>query len=360
VVSPPGGHHEHGSIVREVVTSHSAIRCVNAIPYVAVGLVSIQATPAVPHGDARVVSDVSHPRRLLDRDSRLPSATPTRRRNDRPARNLGLEVSAKTMSTPPLELANASPSVPGAAVDLRMLGGFELCADGVPIDLSAASQRLLALIALHGKPLRRTLVAGVLWPEKPQERANANLRSCLWRLEQPAHTPIVVCHGLTLALDRDVSVDVWRLERVGWAILEVPTTADPNEDPDLFVQPLLPGWYDDWVVMERERLAQLQARFLEGLVTALVAARQFARALDYAIRLVRADPLREQSQLCLLRVYAAEGCWGQISRQVAEYDNLMRDTFGCGVSAAFMSAANRLSQDCPRCLGIQVMDAARQ
>jgi DNA-binding SARP family transcriptional activator len=262
------------------------------------------------------------------------------------------------MSTPPLELPDASPSVPGVGVDLRLLGGFELCADGTPIDLSAASQRLVALIALQGRPLRRALAAGVLWPEKSQERASANLRSCLWRLEQPLHKPIVMSHGLTLALDRDVSVDVCRLERVGWAILEAPCSADPDEDPDLFVQPLLPGWYDDWVVMERERLAQLQARFLEGLVRALVAAQQFARALDYAIRLVRADPLREHSQLCLLRVYAAEGCWGQISRQVAEYDDLMRDTFGCGVSDTFVTAANELSQDCPRCLGTQLVDAA--
>jgi DNA-binding SARP family transcriptional activator len=198
------------------------------------------------------------------------------------------------------------------------------------------------LIALHGKPVPRALAAGILWSEKSEARAHANLRSCLWRLNQPEPRPVVVGRGLTLALHHEVSLDVFQLERLGWAILENPTSVDLHEVPDLFVHPLLPGWYDDWIVMERERLAQLQARFLESLVTALVCAHELTRALDYAVRLVRADPLREQSQLCLLRVYAAEGSWGQFRRQSSEYENLLRDTFGCDVSSGFRSAAGEL------------------
>jgi two-component SAPR family response regulator len=108
---------------------------------------------------------------------------------------------------------------------------------------------------------------------------------------------------------------------------------------------LLPGWYDDWVVLERERLAQLQARFLETLVTALVEVRELTHALDHAVRLVQADPLRERSQLCLLRVYAAEGSWGQLYRQLTAYEQLLRHSFGCGMTRAFRSAVTELMPD---------------
>jgi DNA-binding SARP family transcriptional activator len=248
------------------------------------------------------------------------------------------------MSAAPFELGPL-PNVSEIGVRLQLLGGFELWVDGIPIDLSAASQRLVALMAIQAKPIRRALAAGILWPEKSDARANANLRSCLWRLNEPGRRSVVVSRGLNLSLDDGVSLDVSHLERVGWAILHDPTLADSCEAPDLFIHPLLPGWYDDWVVMERERLAQLQARFLEAIVVALVSARKLTRALDHALRLVRADPFREQSQLCLLRVYAAEGSWRQFHQQLTEYEKLLREAFGCGVSSAFRSAAVALTPD---------------
>ena len=66
-------------------------------------------------------------------------------------------------------------SLCGARSHLRMLGGFEVTVDGRHVDIADASQRLLVLLALSGKPQRRTRVAGTLWPEKPEARAAANL-----------------------------------------------------------------------------------------------------------------------------------------------------------------------------------------
>ena len=231
---------------------------------------------------------------------------------------------------------------PAAEVHLRLLGGFDLAVLGRPVELSFAPQRLVALVAVHGKPISRTLAASTLWPEKPEARAHANLRSCLWRLKEPGLHHVLVS-GANLALGPQVSSDIDLLERLGWGVVDGSAPADVCRDLDLFVRPLLPGWYDDWVIMERERLAQLQARFLDNVVASLVAAGKLTRALDYAVRLVGADPLRERSQLCLLRVYAAEGSWGQLHEQLRSYEDLLRRTFGCGVTTAFRSAVTELA-----------------
>jgi DNA-binding SARP family transcriptional activator len=228
------------------------------------------------------------------------------------------------------------------AVELRLLGGFELSVGGTTLELSAMSQRLVALVALHGKPMPRMLAAATLWPEKTETRAYANLRSCLWRHKEPEPHPILVGAGSSLALGPDVALDVRRLERLGWAMIDGDGPPPPAEHCDLFTLPLLPGWYDDWVVMERERLALLQARFVEALVGALVASGQLTRAVNHAIRLVGADPLRERSQLCLLEVFAAEGSWGQIYEQLRSYEALLQTTFGCGVTGRFRAAVAEL------------------
>ena len=67
-------------------------------------------------------------------------------------------------------------------VELFLLDTFALRRRGQPLQIAASGERLLALLALHGRPASRKTVAGKLWPEKPDDRAAGNLRSVLWRM----------------------------------------------------------------------------------------------------------------------------------------------------------------------------------
>jgi hypothetical protein len=57
---------------------------------------------------------------------------------------------------------------------------------------------------------------------------------------------------------------------------------------------LLPGWYDDWVMFERERLRQLQLHALETMAHRLAKEHRYADAVDVALAAVRLEPLRER------------------------------------------------------------------
>ena len=55
---------------------------------------------------------------------------------------------------------------PGATGSrVLLLGGFQLVEGDAHVALAEGSQRLLALLAVRGRPMKRVLVAGTLWPE---------------------------------------------------------------------------------------------------------------------------------------------------------------------------------------------------
>jgi DNA-binding SARP family transcriptional activator len=145
-----------------------------------------------------------------------------------------------------------------------------------------------------------------------------------------------------LTLPPEVRLDVAALEEQGWTLLNSASGVPVNLRSDLFSQELLPGWYEDWVMVERERLSQLQIRFLEAFVHRLRERQEFTRAIDQAMRLVAIDPLRERSQLALIRALVDEGSWGRARWQAGQYCVLLEDSFGGNASAAFMAKYRHL------------------
>jgi DNA-binding SARP family transcriptional activator len=70
---------------------------------------------------------------------------------------------------------------------------------------------------------------------------------------------------------------------------------------------LLPGWYDDWVLHERERLRQLRLHALERAARIFLQERELDLAVALALEAVSAEPLRESANAVLISVYLAEG-----------------------------------------------------
>ncbi|MDJ0768571.1 MAG: BTAD domain-containing putative transcriptional regulator [Ilumatobacter sp.] len=225
--------------------------------------------------------------------------------------------------------------------------------DGIAIDLPDSTRRLIAYLALSDGPQERSLVAAILWPEKSDERAAANLRSSIWRMDAPTGVDLVSVHRSCIELGDDVSVDARDLQQSGWDLVHrgLDVSAAVDVDRRAFVAELLPGWYDDWVIAERERLTQLQLHFMEALAYALVRAGRIPEALDVAIRLSAADSLREGSQRVLLWAYCWEGSLGQARRQLERYRDELREEFGVEPSldlASIMQAvAAERGRGCP-------------
>jgi DNA-binding SARP family transcriptional activator len=213
-------------------------------------------------------------------------------------------------------------------VHLMLLGGFDLSCGGRSLPLPLGSQRVLAFVAVHKRPLQRLYVAGQLWTDLTDERAAATLRSALWRLHRAGHQ-LVVATNTHLALDPGVVVDFHEVEALAQSVVEEevdPRTLD-FEAVSLSGE-LLPDWYDDWIVVERERFRQLRLHALESLCDQLSARGQFAKAVEAGIAAVGSEPLRESAHRSLIGAYLAEGNPSDAIRQYRIYRDLVRTEFG--------------------------------
>ena len=211
-------------------------------------------------------------------------------------------------------------------VRLRLLDGFELRRDGTPVDLPLAAQRLLAFLALHDRPLTRLYVAGALWLDASEERSRANLRATLWRLRRPG-AALVEASSTHVRLGSEVVVDVTSLVATAMRTLR-DHDRDGEVDESCLSGELLPDWYDDWVLEERERLRQLQVHALEALAERLAAAGRYGEAVEAALAAVRAEPLRESAERVLVRIHLAEGNHGEALRRYLAYRRRLRDELG--------------------------------
>ena len=218
---------------------------------------------------------------------------------------------------------------------LSLLGGFELRCAGRDVAVARSGQRLLALLALQGRPLERCWVAGTLWLDATEERAGASLRSALWRLPQPGGTAVVDATTTHLRLARDLAVDVQELTGLAQG-LELPTAraGDDHLDPSVLASDLLPDWYEDWVVLERERFRQLRLHALEALCARLTAARRFGAAVQAGLAAVAGEPLRESAHRTLIQAHLAEGNPGEAVRQYHLYRRLLTDELAIEPSPA--------------------------
>jgi DNA-binding SARP family transcriptional activator len=192
-----------------------------------------------------------------------------------------------------------------------------------------SGQRLLALLALAGERPRLT-VAGTLWPEFSEQRALGNLRSTLWRMQAMQPRLIEVDAG-ALALAESVSVDVHELRASANSLGD---TASSEALPLLlFGEELLPGWYEDWVLLERERVHQLRLHALEGLSERLLSDGRHTQALEAALAAIAAEPLRESARRAAIRVHLAENNVSEALRQFVEFSGLLRRELGLAPSA---------------------------
>jgi DNA-binding SARP family transcriptional activator len=213
-------------------------------------------------------------------------------------------------------------------ITLSVLNAFELWCDGEPIGLPMSAQRLLVFVALHGRPLLRVYVAGNLWIDASDERAGASLRSTLWRLRQPGHR-LIDATSTHLQLAPEIGVDLRQAYGLANRLIDgTATTDDLDKAEALLCGELLPDWYEDWLVFERERFRQLGLHALEALADQLTAAGRLGRALETALTVVRSEPLRESAHRSLIRVHLAEGNRVEALRQYELCRQLLWDQLG--------------------------------
>jgi predicted ATPase/DNA-binding SARP family transcriptional activator len=219
-----------------------------------------------------------------------------------------------------------------AKLAFSLLGTVVITLNGEPISerIPAKSQALLCYLAATGQVHSREKLAGLLWGDRPEAKAKANLRRSLSDLRQWFGDALIITRQ-TVALNRDSAywLDVEAFES---ALAE--DDADPEtlqalrEAVDLYRGEFLEGFsvqqaleFEEWVLQERERLRQLVIEALHRLSEACAARGEYAAGIEYTNRLLALEPWQEEAHRQLMTLLARSG---QHSAALAQYETCRR------------------------------------
>lgn len=203
-----------------------------------------------------------------------------------------------------------------AHLSIQLLGGFGMVAGATRVRIEQPRlQRLLAYLLLHRHhPRPRQQVAFTLWPDTNEEQALKNLRTLLTRLRQSLpdldRYLATSIYALQWRLDAPCHLDVASFEAACSTAADASAHGQTSaaiaalEDAAArYAGDLTPGWYDEWLVPERERLRDLHQDVLHQLSHLLAQTGRRREALSYAQQLLRADPLHEAAYRLLMQLH---------------------------------------------------------
>jgi TolB-like protein/Tfp pilus assembly protein PilF len=202
-----------------------------------------------------------------------------------------------------------------AAAELTLLGGFEVRLAGRVVDLPGQKDRaLLAILALSpGAVHSRDKLASLLWGERGDQQARDSLKHGLTRLRQclqPVTPAPIVADRQSVRLDAaGVTSDVATFER----LLGGGTQETLEQAIALYRGDLLDGIglrdpaFEDWLLVERQRLRHRAEGALTELIVQSLATGALERAAAAARRLLSLDPLRESACRALMQTHAERG-----------------------------------------------------
>ena len=232
---------------------------------------------------------------------------------------------------------------------IEMFGGLRVAREGrEPVELLPQQPNaLLAYLALHfQRSHTREELNERLWPEEDageavQRKMRRSLHLLRQRFEQPPldQANLLRITRQTIGLDPNlVSTDVQEFKD---ALSAAAATIDRQARQQFLAQAarlyrgdLLPGFYQDCFVSERNRLSDLYASALHLLTQVYEQSGDLEQAVESARRVVALDPLMEEAHCTLMRLFAEMGQPSAVLKQYQELERAFKEAFGESPSPA--------------------------
>jgi DNA-binding SARP family transcriptional activator len=211
---------------------------------------------------------------------------------------------------------------------VRLFGPPQLFRSDVRLRFGAPARALslLAYLLLYRpQPLARETVAFALWPDESETAARSTLRRYVYYLVSRAlpasETPWII--GDRRTIQWNPAAPLW-LDVAEFANL----ASDVNraaEAVELYTDDLAEGLDDEWLRPLRDRFREQQCGLLIQLVDSSRARGDRRRALEYAQRLLRHDPWREDTVRTLMALRQESGDRAGALQTYRDFANRLRE-----------------------------------
>ena len=196
-------------------------------------------------------------------------------------------------------------------LEARLIGTFDVKYDGKPVIISSrAAQSLFAYLILSAGTLhRREKLAGMFWPDTSEAKARAYLRHEIWRIRKVlAPKPkdnYLLADDINISFN--ASAECWLDAAILANIGEHETADELMKALSVFRGELLPGFYEDWVVLERAHLQAVYEQKMGRLLKLLDSEERWNDLVQWAENWITFGQGPEAAYRYLMIAYEALG-----------------------------------------------------
>ena len=236
--------------------------------------------------------------------------------------------------------------------DQQILEGFE----------ARKVQELFCYLLLHrDHPIPRETLAGLLWPETTTAQSKKNLRQALWLLQSTLGSQNECVNDRVLLVEPDwvylnseanLWLDLAVFEQIFNLVQKTPgqeldnSTAQLLQDTvQLYQGPLLEGWYQDWCLLERERLQSMYLTMLDKLMSYCEVRHDYETGLLYGMRIMCYDRARERTHRRMMRLYYLTGDRAEALRQYERCAVALEEELGISPSKSTVAIYSQIQAD---------------
>ena len=217
-------------------------------------------------------------------------------------------------------------------LEVRLLGMFDVKYKKKTVNISSRpAQSLFAYLTQSaGTSHRREKLAGMLWPDSLEETARDNLRHALWRLRKafPSELASVYLLADDLSIAFNASTEYWLDAAALETLQESAATEELITTLSEYRGELLPGFYEEWVVLEREHLHSIFEHHMARLLARLEEERRWLDILEWGERWIKLGQKPEPAYRALMKAHGAKG---DMSKVAATYARCVKSLKELGV-----------------------------
>jgi DNA-binding SARP family transcriptional activator len=236
--------------------------------------------------------------------------------------------------------------------DQQILEGFE----------ARKMQELFCYLLLHrDHPIPRETLASLLWPDTTTALSKRSLRQTLWHLHTAISSFAELDNDRVLFVEADwvqfnseahIWLDAAIFEQAFELTQKIPvheldtTSAEILHNAvQLYQGPLLEGWYQDWCLLERERLQNMYLVMLDKLMWYCELQKEYETGILYGMRIMCYDRARERTHRRLMRLHCLNGDRTGALRQFEQCAAALDEELGVKPSKGTLALYEQIQAD---------------
>jgi WD40 repeat protein/DNA-binding SARP family transcriptional activator len=229
---------------------------------------------------------------------------------------------------------------------VRSLGPFQVLLDGEPatgFDSDKVRGLLAYLIVEADRPHRREKLAGLLWPDYPDQSARTSLRSALANLrkviaDKNADPNFILVTRQTIQFNTqsDYDLDAQQFsELIGTRSEDQPDASNIEEALSLYNGDFMDGFslsdsvlFEEWMLVSRESLRRRALQALQHLTGYYQELGNHELALELALRQIEMEPFQETAHQQAMWIWTKSGRRNEALTHYEKLQKLLKAELG--------------------------------